>query len=98
MSARDHNGNPRPLGSENRHYWMALTMAKRTGADMQRALEDGRISHEDWAELVQRCRGCAWAEGCACWMAVQEDGLASIPAACPNATTFEKVLDAEGAD
>lgn len=88
----------RPLGDENRHYWMAVKMAKATGTDLQSALEEGRISHQDWADLVQRCRGCAWVEGCACWMARQEAGTAEVPQACPNAATFEAVLAGDKPD
>ena len=83
-----------PLGPENRHYWLAVTMARRTGADMQRALEDGVISHEDWATLVQRCRGCGWAEGCDHWMMAQGPDAADVPEACPNAPVFARVLSA----
>lgn len=88
---------PHPLGPENRHYWLAVTMAQKTGADMQRALEDGVIDHQDWATLVQRCRGCGWADGCNRWLAAQDRGTADVPQACPNAATFEKVLAALGA-
>lgn len=89
---------PRPLGEEKRHYWLAVTMAQKTGADMQRALEEGVICPQDWATLVQRCRGCGWAEGCDCWMAEQEVGAAEVPAACPNAEVFARVLAALEAD
>ncbi len=82
-----------PLGPANRHYWLALRMAKATGADLARAMEEGEISPSDWADLVQRCRGCAWAGGCDCWMAAQEDGAAEVPAACPNAEVFERIKD-----
>lgn len=83
----------RPLGDEKRHYWMALGMAQATGADLQKALDACQISHGDWADVVTRCRGCGWAEGCACWMAAQTgDGDATVPQACPNAKFFEAVL------
>jgi hypothetical protein len=85
---------PHPLGPENRHYWLAVTMAQKTGADMQHALDTGVISHEDWAMLVQRCRGCGWAEGCDHWMATQDPGTADVPAACPNADVFARVMEA----
>ena len=83
----------RPLGEEKRHYWLALGMAQVSGADLQRALDEGRITHGDWAEVVQRCRGCAWTEGCDCWMAAQDPCHPStVPQACPNASFFETVL------
>jgi hypothetical protein len=85
---------PHPLGPEKRHYWLAVTMARKTGADMQRALEDGVISQDDWATLVQRCRGCGWAEGCNHWMTAQDAGAADVPTACPNADVFDRVLKA----
>lgn len=88
---------PRPLGDEKRHYWLAVGMAQATGADLQRALEDGVITHGDWAGVVQRCRGCGWAEGCACWMSTQEKGTAAVPAACPNAEVFARVIGVPGA-
>lgn len=86
-----------PLGDEKRHYWLALGMAQTTGADLQRALDEGRITHSDWAEVVHRCRGCGWTEGCDCWMKAQERGSAEVPAACPNAGFFARVLATEGA-
>jgi hypothetical protein len=86
--------NAHPLGPENRHYWLAVTMARKTGADMQRALETGVIRHDDWAALVQSCRGCGWAEGCNRWLTAQGDGAADVPRACPNAAVFDRVLAA----
>lgn len=85
---------PRPLGDEKRHYWLAVGMAQATGADLQRALEEGVITHGDWAGVVQRCRGCGWTEGCDCWMSKQEKGAAVVPAACPNAEVFARVIGA----
>mgnify|MGYP006306941775 CR=1 FL=1 len=83
----------KPLGGERRHYWLALGMARATGADLQEALESGRITHGDWAAVVTACRGCAWADGCDCWMRAQDpDGASAVPRACPNADFFERVL------
>ena len=47
----------KPLGDENHHYWLAVAMAKAAGVDLQKAMDDGTLSHEDWAGLVTRCRG-----------------------------------------
>lgn len=83
----------RPLGDEKRHYWLALGMAQASGADLQKALEEGRITHGDWADVVTRCRGCGWTEGCDYWLASQSDEAgASVPQACPNAAFFESVM------
>ena len=86
----------RPLGDEKRHYWLALGMAQASGADLQRALDEGRITHQDWAEVVHRCRGCAWAEGCDCWMKSQDaDTKSRVPQACQNVSFFEDVLSGD---
>jgi len=61
---------------------------------MQRALTDGVIEHADWSQLVQRCRGCGWADGCNSWMAAQGDAGARVPDTCPNAGFFDRVLAA----
>lgn len=91
------NHSVRPLGDERRHYWLALGMAQASGADLQRALDEGRISHGDWSQVVTRCRGCGWTEGCDCWLAARDGEVyASVPQACPNAAFFELVLN--GAD
>jgi hypothetical protein len=83
----------RPLGDERRHYWLALGMARIAGADLQQALEEGRITHGDWAEVVHRCRGCSWTEGCDCWMKAQDPGhSAPVPQACANTGFFDGVL------
>jgi hypothetical protein len=76
-----------PLGRRKRHYWLALGMAQASGADLQRALEEGRITHGDWADVVTRCRGCGWTEGCDCWMAAQ-DGRRDRTAGLPQCLVF----------
>lgn len=82
---------PRVLGDEKRHYWLAVAMAQANGTDLQAALDEGRLSAGDWAELVQKCRGCTWAEGCSCWLKAQEAGAAETPEPCVNRETFEAV-------
>lgn len=88
----------RRLGDEKRHYWLALGMAQVSGTDLQRALDEGRITHGDWADVVGRCRACTWAEGCRCWMAAQDpDAPSDVPRACPNASVFDAVREGETA-
>jgi hypothetical protein len=86
----------RPLGDEKRHYWLALGMAQVSGTDLQRALDEGRITHGDWADMVGRCRACSWAAGCRCWMSAQDPEVpADVPRACPNAGVFDAVRAGE---
>lgn len=84
---------PRPLGDPRRHFWLAQSMAKATGVDLTAAMQEGRIAQEDWADLITRCRGCAWAEDCADWLDTLQDGAAEAPAACVNADVLARLRD-----
>ena len=81
----------RPLGDPVRHFWLAQSMAKATGVDLAAAMREGRIAQADWADMVTRCRACAWAEGCAHWLAAQEAGTADVPGDCVNADIFTRL-------
>ncbi|MDG3042066.1 DUF6455 family protein [Roseicyclus marinus] len=85
---------PHLLGDETRHYWLAVSMARKTGAAMQRALDESMISHADWAAVVLRCRGCGWADECDRWLSVQHDRAAEVPAICASAQVFNRVRQA----
>ncbi len=58
----------KPLGPEREHYWLALSMAKAAGVDLQEAIDTGRFSQEKWARTVTRCRGCEWGGECPEWL------------------------------
>ena len=72
-----------PLGDPRRHYWLVQGMAKATGVDLVRAVEEGRLTLADWADTVQSCRACAWTEGCDHWLK-QGTPAAVPPKPCRN--------------
>jgi hypothetical protein len=84
---------PRPLGEARTHYWLALGMAQTVGLDLQAEIDAGRFTQADWADTVQRCRGCDWADECPSWMQRQHDGAARAPGECRNAARFNALLD-----
>lgn len=65
-------------------------MARATGADLGQAYADGRLNQEEWAALIERCRGCGWAEGCAKWLAApgSVDAINATPDRCVNRETL----------
>lgn len=86
--------NPKALAGEKVAMWRVLGMADATGTDLVRAYEEGRLSQEDWAETVTRCRGCQWAEGCDAWLDAADGSERPVPQACPNAARFDALKEA----
>lgn len=82
----------RPLGEEKTHFWLTKGMARATGVDMVAALDEGRISRDDYANLFSRCRKCAFARDCDKWLDRQWDGPVSAPDACENRDVWDRLL------
>ncbi|WP_425091244.1 DUF6455 family protein [Tropicimonas sp. S265A] len=75
---------PKQLGQEVDHYWLVQRMAKTAHVDLAWAFDEGLLSQEEWAGMVQRCRGCAWAEGCKDWLAIPGQDTDIPPEGCLN--------------
>ena len=90
----------KPLGDENHHYWLAVAMAKAAGVDLQKAMDDGSLSHQDWAGLVTRCRGCDWERDGGCGrglkLALESDETSDVPGTCGNRAVFDRIETGPG--
>ncbi|MEM1077766.1 MAG: DUF6455 family protein [Pseudomonadota bacterium] len=75
---------PQKLGDTTEHFWLIQRMAKTAGLDLAEAMHQGALDQEDWAAMVNRCRGCAWAEGCHRWLDVVDQRSDSAPEPCLN--------------
>ncbi len=84
----------KPLGSQREHYWLALSMAKAVGVDLQAAIETGAFSQEKWAKTVQRCRGCDWGSDCKGWLR-EHPKIEQAPDSCVNARLFAALKSAQ---
>ena len=80
----------KPLGRLLDHVWLAKRMGLATDLDLAEAHEDGILSQEDWADIVQTCRGCNWAPQCDEWLN-KADGEVCAPATCLNRARFEEL-------
>ena len=80
-----------PLGDIRHHFMLSQSMAKVTGADLAHAVHEGRITQDDWANAVTRCRGCDWAETCEHWVMAQGDVHVAPPEECANADLFQRL-------
>ncbi len=75
------------LGQVMTHLRLVLRMARTTGTDLVAAHRDGHLSQQDWAEMIQLCRGCEWACACPDWM---DNNITAerAPSTCPNRDRF----------
>ena len=76
------------LGNLMHHTRMVLGMARSTGTDVVQAYDEGDLSQEDWASMVQACRGCGWADRCEDWLDDHRD-VPCAPETCPNREKFK---------
>ncbi len=72
------------MGPVLRHLQLVTRMARTVGVDPAEAAAKGTLDQAEWAALVTRCRGCAWAEGCDRWLRATSDEGAAVPDGCPN--------------
>lgn len=84
------------LGQIMEHVRLVGRMAKATETDLIDAYEAGELTQEEWAEMVQTCRSCAWAGQCGDWLDAHGT-VACAPATCLNRDRFEE-LHARAAD
>ncbi len=82
------------LGNIMTHFRLVLRMGQTTGADLVHAHRSGKLSQEEWAEMIQFCRGCSSAQDCPEWMDRQAAG-ADAPQTCPNRAKFAALKAAQ---
>ncbi len=78
------------LGHIMTHLRLVLRMGHATGTDLVRAHRAGRLSPEEWADMVQHCRGCEWASSCPDWLDDNETADAA-PQNCRNRDRFAEL-------
>ncbi|OBY24301.1 DUF6455 family protein [Leisingera sp. JC1] len=74
----------KPLGEPLRHLRLMSRMGETIGADLSGALAAGRLSNQEWANMVTRCRGCSAPDRCAAFLSEHEEASAPMPG-CRNA-------------
>ena len=86
-------GRPTVLGDKTEHYWLVQRMAKASGVNLVRAVEEGLLSQADWAGIVTRCQGCRRAGDCEHWLDAPIDDTRDVPSPCRNRNRFVDLLD-----
>ncbi|WP_324056204.1 DUF6455 family protein [Salibaculum sp.] len=71
------------LGDARDHYWLMKGMSRARGVDLGAALTEGRLSHDDYAGMVQACRSCSKPGACKKLLNLRE-ALEVSPGYCVN--------------
>ena len=79
-----------------RHANLVNAMATTVGADLPRAMAEGRLTGEGLRSAVLRCSGCEHTEECVDWLEGHADGADGAPGYCRNRALFAALGDAKG--
>ncbi len=79
------------LGDIERHFWLTRSVARCMGVNLSEAMSDGRLSPEEYAEMVTRCRASGCHLQCQEWLAGQLEQAEAAPEHCPNAAIYNRL-------
>ncbi|MDA7966087.1 DUF6455 family protein [Ruegeria sp.] len=75
----------RPLGDIEKHFWLTRSVARCMGLSLSEAMAEGKLSAQDYAEMVTRCRAAECSEPCQAWLALRQARAETAPDFCVNA-------------
>lgn len=78
----------KPIGNPLDHYWRVIGMAKAADVDLVKAMDEHRLSIDEWAKMVETCCHCDWVPDCDRLLATHPK-LEQAPPACANCVRFE---------
>jgi hypothetical protein len=78
------------LGNAREHFWRVIKMADANRVDLSDALDTGRITVEDYSEMITKCRGCTEVGKCDRLLSALPS-LEKAPAYCENRDTFAEL-------
>ncbi len=73
------------LGDVEKHFWLTRSVARCMNVSLSEAMAEGRLTADQYAELVTRCRASHCSGQCAIWLSEQQAEAQSAPEFCPNA-------------
>ena len=78
------------LGNVRDHFWRVIKMAKANRVNLSDALDEGQITVDEYADMINGCRGCSEVGKCDRLLAAQP-ALAEAPEYCVNRNTFAQL-------
>ena len=78
-------------GETDFHFWLTRSVGRCIGLNFLEAIDDGRLSTDDYLSLVNACQACAHVTSCQHWLGGQRGGLGKsrAPEFCPNARRLD---------
>lgn len=81
------------LGDIFRHLWLLRAVAAAAGADLSRAVAEGRLSPLAFSQMVTGCRGGGCSRACALWLSARSACAAAVPEFCAGAEALQRLAD-----
>ena len=72
------------LGDPAHHFWLTRSVARVMGLSLAEAMTEGRLTKEEFARMVTRCRGCGQVSACEHWLGASATLSDSAPPQCLN--------------
>lgn len=60
-----------PPGAPETHFWLTRSVARAMGVNLSKAMASGRMSADEYAQMIERCRCCALVMACQAWLATE---------------------------
>ncbi|RLK11256.1 DUF6455 family protein [Ruegeria conchae] len=76
------------LGEIEKHFWLTRSVARCMGISLTEGMAEGRITPQEYALMVTRCRSAGCSEQCQFWLADQQEKASAAPQFCANASAL----------
>ncbi len=79
-------------GDTNLHFWLTRSVGRCVGLNFRVAMDEGRLSPDDYLDLIHACRGCPNVASCQRWLGGQNGEIAGCaPAFCRIAAALDRL-------
>ncbi|PRY23616.1 hypothetical protein CLV78_104107 [Aliiruegeria haliotis] len=78
-------------GDTDFHFWLTRSVGRTIGLNFSAAMDEGRLSAEEYLDLVRACSACSHVASCQHWLAGQGGPAlsAQAPDFCRNGTALD---------
>lgn len=80
-----------PMGDPATHFWLTRSAAKAMGISLSEAMAEGKLTTQEYSEMVTACRQCPFVEACQEWLATQAVPSSEAYELCCNRALLERL-------